>query len=181
MQAEEPVDLRNHGLEMNETQDHSLHIHQVGPEKNAEQDSTDCNRRGEGGGRNNLPGSRRREFSPYQPAGQQNRQGDGNQIPGIEAQGLNPFHPTGKRIEKIAQMAQEQEPEKDMEGKPRCPESLVPFKKAGKPEGIPDQPPHDTPPWFWGAGVVTMRSGTGVRPQTQKRYRTPEMNIAALR
>ena len=76
-------------------------------------------------------------------------------------------------------MPEENEPEKNMEGPSCSPEGLVRFEQVGKPEHIPDQPPGPLSSSL-GPGVVTIRKGTGVRIQTEKRYRMPRKNIPAV-
>ncbi len=94
MQAEEPVDRQHDRLKMNQAQDHGLHVHQVGPEKEPEEHPGDGDRKDK----------KKSEVIPQdgdvkvplgdQAAGQQDRQGNGNQVPGVESQGLNSLPPT---------------------------------------------------------------------------------------
>ncbi len=146
MQAKEPVNLGDHGLKMNQAQGVSLHLHQVGPEKDPEKGSAEGDRQEEKQGKIISQDRDVQHFLIRQPAGEKKREGNGNQVAGVETQGLNALDPAGNRVEEITQMPEKDQPEQNMKGQPRRPEEAVSFEEAGKPEGIPDQSPdHSTP------------------------------------
>ena len=84
MEAEEPVDLQDRGLKVNESLDHGLHVNQVGSEEDPEQDPADRDRQEEKEGKIISQDGNVKSFLGDQPPGEQNRQGDGNEIPGIK-------------------------------------------------------------------------------------------------